>query len=169
MLFATAVAAAPVWTWIDENGRQHYSDRPVPGARQIELVGAQGFSPTLRSPSRATAPQTTPSTPPEQPYRTFDIASPADQETLWNIGGNLNVQIDMEPALQAGHRLDFYLDGQRVIIGSTASQLTVPDVFRGVHTLQGAILDASGREMQRSLVVTIMVHQTSIQNPNNAG
>jgi hypothetical protein len=75
----------------------------------------------------------------------------------------------MEPALQAGHRLDFYLDGQRVIIGSTASQLTVPDVFRGVHTLQAAILDASGREMQRSLVVTIMVHQTSIQNPNNAG
>jgi hypothetical protein len=171
MLFASAVAAAPAWTWIDENGRQHYSDRPVPGARQIELSGAQGFSTARRSTTGAVAAQTQSVTPAEEPfqaYQSFNILSPAHQETLWNIGGNLNVQVELRPALQPGHQLDVFLDGQRVIIGSTAPQFTVPDVFRGLHTLQAVIMDSSGREVLRSLAVTVMVQQTSIQNPNNA-
>ncbi|HEY5568069.1 MAG TPA: DUF4124 domain-containing protein, partial [Gammaproteobacteria bacterium] len=47
MLYAAALAAAPAWTWVDENGQRHFSDRPVEGAEQIELAGAQGFSATL--------------------------------------------------------------------------------------------------------------------------
>jgi hypothetical protein len=33
--------------------------------------------------------------------------------------------------------------------------------------LQAVVLDASGEEMLRSLAVTFMVMQTSLQNPNN--
>ena len=34
-LLATAVAAADTWTWTDEEGVVHYSDRPQPGATRI--------------------------------------------------------------------------------------------------------------------------------------
>jgi hypothetical protein len=102
-----------------------------------------------------------------QPYRTIAITSPVQQETLWNTAGILNVEIDLAPALRPGHVLDVYLDGERRNLNATSTRFTLPEVWRGVHTLQAIVLDASGRELTRSLAVTFMVQQTSIQNPNN--
>jgi hypothetical protein len=168
MLSTGASLAAPAWTWVDANGQQHFSDRPVPGARQIELAGAQGFS-------RATVPPRAPQSSGQAaaapvrsvPYTQFNVLSPSQQQTLWNIQGNLAVQVDLTPTLQAGHRLDAFLDGQRIPVQATGTQFTVPDVFRGLHTLQAVVVDSNGDEVLRSLAVTFMVQQTSIQNPNN--
>ena len=105
LLSALAVqiaSAAPAWTWVDAQGQVHYSDRPVPGARQIDLPGAQGFS--SPAPAATRAPQA--SVPTGPVYETFNIVSPAPQETLWNIGTNVNVLIELAPGLRPGHRVD---------------------------------------------------------------
>jgi hypothetical protein len=171
LLFVFAVPsafAAPVWTWVDSQGQVHYSDRPVPGARQIDLPSAQGFPAPSRAPStRAAEPSRAASSRGTTSYRAFNIVSPAPQETLWNIGGNLTVRIELQPALEAGHQLDVYLDGQRAYLSTTSLQLTVPNVFRGTHSLEAVIIDAAGREVQRSPAVPFIVQATSIQNPQN--
>lgn len=170
LLAVTIASAATVWTWVDENGQQHFSDRPVEGATQIEVQGAQGFTGLTPVPSAA-APGEVAETPTPgpviEPYSRFSVVSPSQQETLWNIEGNLSVQVDLEPALQAGHRLNAYVDGALVRVGASNSTFTVPEVYRGLHTLQAVIMDANGQEVLRSLAVTFMVQQTSIQNPNN--
>jgi hypothetical protein len=166
-LSMSSAGAAPAWTWTDENGTVHFSDRPVPGARQIELGGAQSI-PAMPAPVPAPAPAPAPAdTAAAQPYRTIAITSPVQQETLWNTAGILNVEIDLAPALRPGHVIDVYLDGERRNLNTTSTRVTLPEVWRGVHTLQAIVLDASGRELTRSLAVTFMVQQTSIQNPNN--
>jgi hypothetical protein len=170
-LLVTPVSGAPAWTWVDANGTVHFSDTPVPGARQIELTGAQGFgAPPPPAPASAapTGPgPTSQSTPrPASPYRTITIVSPASQETLWNIGGNLNVQVAIEPRLQPGHRLDLLIDGQRRNLNATGTQLSIPEVFRGVHTLLALVVDARGTEIARSPPTSFIVQQTSTQNPN---
>jgi hypothetical protein len=169
---AGTASAVTVWRWVDQNGVVHYSDRPVEGAERIELSSAQTFT-GARSDTSVTAQPTaaqSPSAPEQQtsPYRRFEVLSPAQQETLWNIGGTgLAVSVELEPPLHPGHRLDVYLDGMRRNLASTETQITVPEVFRGVHTLQAVIVDESGTELVRTLAVTFMVQQTSIQNPNN--
>jgi hypothetical protein len=171
-LLVTPVSGAPAWTWVDANGTVHFSDTPVPGARQIELTGAQGFGapppPPVQAPATASSrpSSTTQSTQPTSPYRAINIVSPAQQETLWNTGGNLNVQVALEPRLQPSHRLDLMLDGQRRNLNATGLQLSIQEVFRGVHTLSAVIVDASGMEIARSPATTFTVQQTSIQNPN---
>jgi hypothetical protein len=170
MLYAAALAAEPAWTWVDADGRRHYSDRPVEGATRVDLPGAQGFATARAAPTApASRSATTPTTAPEAApsYRSFTITSPAQEETLWNIGAILNVQLGINPGLQPGHRIDAYLDGQRVVIGQQAQQFTIPDVFRGLHTMYAVIRDAGGRELRRSPEVTFMVQQTSIANPVN--
>ncbi len=167
-LAMSTASAVTVWRWVDQNGVVHYSDRPVDGAERLELSGAQTFS--APPPIAATTPAASrTSTPPQQavPYRRFDIVSPAQQETLWNIGGTLDVQLELEPPLQAGHRLDVYVDGERRHLGATTLQITIPEMARGVHTLQGVVIDESGAELLRTLAVTFMVQQTSILNPHN--
>jgi hypothetical protein len=92
---------------------------------------------------------------------------PSQQETLWNIGANLNVQVVLEPGLQPGHRLDVFIDGQRKNLDTTSTQLAVPDVFRGIHSVQAVVIDVRGAEVLRSLATTFMVQQASVQNPNS--
>jgi hypothetical protein len=175
MLYAAALAAEPAWTWVDANGRRHYSDRPVEGATRIDLPGAQGFATsrqaaTAQPRSTTTAGATTTPTTAQNaalPYRSFTITSPAHEETLWNIGAVLNVRVGVDPGLQPGHRIDAYLDGQRVVVGEQSQQFTIPEVFRGLHTMYAVIRDAGGREQRRSPEITFMVQQTSIANPAN--
>jgi hypothetical protein len=164
-LSGTTATAAPAWTWVDANGTVHFSDRPQPGARQVELAGAQGFGfgATARSGPRATSPGD-----PAAPYQSIDIVSPAQQETLWNIGTVLNVQVRFQPALQPGHRYDLVLDGERRNVNTTNQRVALANVFRGTHTLEVVAIDASGAELMRSPPRTFFVQQTSVLNPNSA-
>jgi hypothetical protein len=173
LLFGLLVSSAqgtPAWTWVDANGQVHFSDTPVPGAKRIELANAQAFG---AAPRQSATRDSTTAAAPEQPadresrYRTFNITSPKQQETLWNTGSVVTVQIALEPRLQQGHRLDVFLDGERRNLSATSTTLTLSDVFRGIHTIQAVIVDQSGEEVLRSLATTFMVQQTSIQNPNN--
>jgi hypothetical protein len=66
--------------------------------------------------------------------------------------------------LISGHRIDVVLDGQRRNLNTATTQIAVPDVFRGEHTLAVTVIDTSGAEVIRSAPVRIMVQQTSVQN-----
>jgi hypothetical protein len=167
---ATSVSGAPAWTWVDANGQVHFSDTPVPGATRIELSSAQSFGSTPRQQAPAAGPtarQAAPEKPTGAPqrYHTFNIVSPKQQETLWNVGTMVNVRVELDPPLQPNHRLDVFLDGERRNLNSTSTDLALDGVNRGVHTLQAVIVDQSGGEVLRSLATTFMVQQTSIQNP----
>jgi len=168
---ATSVSGSPAWTWVDANGQVHYSDTPVPGATKIELSSAQSFGstqprrqePTTDPQGRSAAAEK--STGGAQSYRTFKIVSPKQQDTLWNVGTMVNVQIELDPPLRPGHRVDVYVDGARRNLNSTSTDLTLDDMNRGGHSLEAVILDQNGGEVLRSLATTFMIQQTSIQNP----
>jgi hypothetical protein len=178
LVLVSTARAAPAWTWVDEAGHRHFSDRPVPGATRIELPESR---PARREPAQETAPaaaaapagsevveETDSESPAIVDYERFDIINPIHEQTLWNIGGTLPVEVRLQPPLQRGHQIDVVLDGQRMGLSSLSEQLSVPDVYRGLHTLQAVVVDSSsGQEILRSGSVTIMVQQTSILNPNN--
>ena len=170
-LSAGAVHAAPAWRWVDANGQVHYSDTPVPGAKQIELSGAQGFGSSTTTqqsaPSKSPGQAPAKSTGPAQSYRAFNIVSPKQQETLWNVGTVVNVDVELDPPLAPNHLLDMYVDGERRNLNSQSTSLALQDIYRGVHTIQAVVVDQSGAEVIRSLATTFMVQQSSIQNPND--
>jgi Domain of unknown function (DUF4124) len=174
LLFAlttSLVHAAPAWRWVDANGQVHYSATPVPGATQIELSGAQTFGSSARQPAAANKSASQPasqrSTGANERYRAFNIVSPKQQETLWNVGTVVNVQIELDPPLQPSHLLDLFVDGQRRNLNTPSTDITLEDVYRGTHTIQAVVVDQSGAEVIRSLATTFMIQQSSIQNPNN--
>lgn len=165
-LLWTVAAGETAYRLVDENGVVHYSDRPMPGATQVELAAGQGVTvrPSARqAPSQPPAPQAAPG----PLYETFNVLQPAQQETLWNIGALLDVGLELSPGLEPDHHIGVYLDGQLIDLETRSMEFTLQDVFRGIHTLQAVVLDANGEDVLRSLAVTFMVQQTSIQNPNN--
>lgn len=166
LLLAGAAHGAEVYRWVDATGQAHYSDRWVPGAEKVVLEVAPGF----RAPPPASRPRAAQGAEPEPAgrYESLQILSPAQEEVLWNIEGQLRVSVQVAPGLLPGHRLRLYLDGNlaaELPPGSTDTQLQ--NVYRGVHTLKAEVADPAGRALASSPVVTFAVRQTSLQNPQN--
>ena len=167
LCLASLAASAETYRWVDENGVVNYSDRPHPGAEQVDLRAV----PTTRFAQPQVPDQTRDATAGEdagQSYESVTIQRPQPEETLWNLEGLLNVQISVQPAIASGHRLRLYLDGQAVNgVPARATSFTIDRVFRGEHTLRAAIEDSGGRRLIESQTVRFFVQQTSTQNPNN--
>lgn len=163
LLLAAGSVSAQAYRWVDENGVVHYSDRPEPGAERIDLPSDKTVarrSPPAASRTRPAGEQ--PTNPAAFKYESLDIASPAAEETLWNIEGALNVTLNLQPPLQDGHQVRVYFDGNPTLVEGTSFQIT--EVYRGVHNLQAEVLDATGKLMIRSVPNRFYVQQNSIIN-----
>lgn len=162
---ASTTASAQAYRWVDDAGIVHYSDRPQPGAEQIALpkpntsnrLSSRSSNTTRSNPSADAAEK------PKAPvrYESFTVVSPAPEETLWNIDGALNVSLALSPALQPGHQVRVYFDGQARIVTSANFQLE--NVYRGAHNLQAEILDETGKLMIRSQASRFYVQQNKVQ------
>ena len=168
LLCATAVAG-PAYRWVDENGQVHYSDRPREGAETIQLPVYKSSQPRGVAQRPATPQPAADAQPePSKPYQTLDIVRPEMQETLWNTGGVLDVSVNIQPRLAANHRMVVYLDGEALDFNPGSPNFQLTDVYRGMHTIQVAVVDAFDQQIVRSLPVQFMIQQTSILNPQRA-
>ena len=162
-LLGSAVALAQAYTWVDDEGVTHYSDRPQEGATPVNLseysrnTGAQLYRPTR--PAAAEAGDAEEKAGPFK-YASLVIASPGAEETLWNIEGVLNVSLALSPGLQSGHQVRVYFDGQARDVSGTSIQ--IEDVYRGVHNIQAEVIDETGKLMIRSQTNRFYVQQNSI-------
>ncbi len=151
------------YTWTDEDGVVHYSDRPRPGAQEVDLGKYSAPSPARRQPVRRSTPAVRETENDEAApfrYESLAVAAPAAEQTLWNIEGVLNVSLALNPALRPGHQVRVYYDGNPRTVTGTSFQLQ--EVWRGMHNLQAEVLDETGRLMIRSEPIRFYVQQTSI-------
>jgi len=161
-LLAASAALADTYMWTDDEGIVHYSDRPHPGAKRIVIDDPNSSrSPAPRSNQASSAgdDDTADNAGPFR-YESFEVATPGAEETLWNIEGSLNVSLALSPALQPGHQVRVYFDGNPQIVPSTSFQLA--EVYRGVHNLQAEVLDETGKMMIRSRTNRFYVQQSTV-------
>jgi hypothetical protein len=163
--------AGEMWRWTDERGVVHYSDRPHPGAERVDIGPAQTFPSLAPAPERPAAPPPAAAREPVRSplfvYTRFSVVSPAQGETLWNLGGELNVELAVEPPLAPQHVLRVFLDGAEVKdVPQGDTRFTVGEVFRGERRLRVAVVDAQGRELASTDPVVFYVQQASLLNPN---
>jgi len=161
-------AATEVYRWTDEDGNVIFSDVPREGAEQIEIgevstVPAQRVPPPQGGGSEASA------TKAGETYTAVRITAPADEATIRNQQ-KLDVRVNVEPALDigAGHRVQFYFDGEPYAEPVAGTAVVVQPLERGTHQLGAAVIDAAGDTLRRADTLTIYVHQQSVLNPSPA-
>ncbi len=150
-------ADAAIYTWVDEDGEVHYSDRPHPGAQQLEVSTTLSVDPSwipdqtlLDEAKRGLAGS----------YQSFSILEPQDKETIRTNERLVVVRIILEPALQAGHQIRYYLDGVRV--GDerlTSTYFTIRGVERGPHSLRAELLDDKGQKIAETDQVVFILRK----------
>lgn len=161
-VLSSTAHATDVWKWVDEKGITHYSDQPVVGATKIEVRTGNAIE---SAPPAAASESATPQ-PAVTNYRNFEIWRPEPDQTFSNTGGQINVEIRIEPALQPLHQLSLYLDGKLVTgFARNALSYSLTDVPRGSHQVTAAVADRNGKTIQETSSVVFQVRQESIANP----
>ncbi len=166
-ILVLALGAADVYRWIDADGQAHYTDRPQPGAERVTIdVGPSTSSPdTGASPSSNTQAPDDGTGSPVFSYRSLTITTPAQEQVLWNIEGQLDVAAAVQPALRSGHALQFYLDGRMAQADAGRTQTQYPEVFRGEHSLRVEVVDEEGKTLITSPTSRFFVRQRALPNP----
>jgi hypothetical protein len=101
-----------LWSWKDSDGVVHYSDRPVPGAKRIEIATM-----TPESAPPPAPPVTTPSGAPKaaapvDQYEVLEIYAPEDGESFFGLESQVTVRVRSDPELIPGHQLRVFIDSQ---------------------------------------------------------
>jgi hypothetical protein len=172
MLCATSAYAQhstrELWTWTDANGVTHFSDRPVPGARRIELATTSPPPPSAAPAPAATPPSTDRRTATAVQYRLLEIWEPEQDASFFGADVAVNVRMRVEPDLAPGHRVLLFLDGRRVEGATDALEQTLTGVARGTHSLTAVIWDDQ-KELFRSQPRVFHVRQPSVNAPAAVG
>lgn len=171
MFLALSASATELWRWKDADGAVHYSDQPVKGAERIDVqmtqrsTGASEPTSEAASGSRGTSESRSEAAAPPVNYTRCAVASPQNDE-VFNTVSAVNARVDIEPALQAGHRLQVFLNG-RAYPDWPANQFayTLSDLYRGSYTLNVRVLDANGRALCTGSTINFHVRQPSVLAP----
>jgi hypothetical protein len=166
---ALTAGAAEIWRWKDANGVVHYSDQPRPGAERISAgspaPGSVPLPDVVAQPGEASGGRV------QQPeaYTSCTVASPAHDENFQGVQP-VYVQLSVEPQLQPGHRIQLLVNGAALPEWpAAATSYTLPEVFRGSHTLSVRVLDARGRPVCSGPSITFHVRQQSLIRPGRSG
>jgi hypothetical protein len=99
-------------------------------------------------------------------YHNFEIWRPESDQVITNTGGQVNVEIRIEPTVQSLHQLNLYLDG-KLVTGFARNALSYPltNVPRGSHQVTAVVTDQYGKTVQESAPIVFQVRQESIAQP----
>lgn len=137
-----------------------FSDQPSKDAKEIVVpAGSTYTAPDL--------PQFVPSTSTAKTsrafnYTSFQITAPENDATILVDATAVTVQVNLQPGLQSGHKLQFLYDGQ--VTEASGLSYTYQDLERGSHTLQARVVDKADNEIQSTATVTIHVKRTIARN-----
>ena len=168
-LASQAQTRREVWQWRDADGVTHFSDYPQPGARKIILNGSP--TTTTAAPPASAAAATRPAAQPaarDVVYNRLEIWSPENGASFFESDSVISIRIRAEPEVGPTDRLLTYLDG-KLLPGENATEHSLTNVERGVHSVTSVIVNRDGRELIRSEPVVFHMKQTNVANPRNQG
>lgn len=158
----TTASAAEVYKTVDAEGHVVYSDKKTPGAEIINTQSVPTYTPPTSVTQSAPVPQKTPPAAFKK-YEKVEVVSPANEETIWDNEGNVQVNVNLVPNLQMdlNHKIRLFLNEDKIAeVASTQFQLANLD--RGSFTLRAVVVDAQGREVGRSSPTNFHLRRQSV-------
>ena len=150
---------AVLYKGVDAEGNVVYSDQP--------FVDAERYTPppiSVMDAPRAVSDkkEKAEEKPVKFEYTKFNIASPANNETLRDEAF-VNVTLELKPGLNAeeDHSIWLTMDGKILVKNSKSLNLQLDNIERGAHQIQALIKDSSGKRVLRTQTVIFHMHRST--------
>lgn len=153
--FASVAQAAAIYTWKDENGIIHFSDKPQKNAKTVELPPAKtqkSLKPLAATiDDKATLPA---------PFVRF--LTPIHEETVRDNSGNITVEALSNRPLEAPFAYRLLLDQTPHGEIQSKNQWQLSNIDRGEHTLQLQLLKGQ-QVIATSPAITVYLHRAQVR------
>ncbi|MDH5735184.1 MAG: DUF4124 domain-containing protein [Gammaproteobacteria bacterium] len=158
---------AELYKWVDKNGETFYSDEPPHENAEQLIPPPLTTTPAIKyKPKEKAKPKEEHA---ETIYKLFKINSPAQDETIRDNTGNINITLLLEPELDIknGHTISILVDSQKKIEGSTGLTAGLKNIDRGTHSIQAVIKNKKKKIIKSSNSVTVHVFRQSTALPQH--
>ncbi len=92
------------------------------------------------------------------------LIEPSEERAYRRPAQNINVSVQIKPALQAGDSISIYFDDKEVAKGLNASIATV-DILPGEHSVQAVVKNKEAQVLQQvSRTIYVIQNNTTLQN-----
>jgi uncharacterized protein DUF4124 len=158
-------AQAEVYRLVDKKGNVTFSDQPHPSAEKIEIETLPSYTPVAIPESVSEQQQEGDQ---EVPRYKVTILTPANDETIRNNAGLVNINAKVTPPLDQDRndQLTIKLDGQTLGEPNTSPNFTLSEVERGTHTVQVIVVDKDKKAIKSSKKITF--HLQRVAAPRKA-
>ncbi len=157
LLYLTSTFAG-VYKSVDEDGNIIFTDKPVPGAEEIQVDEVQTIKAPETKPFKYTP---RPKPVPDGGYTGIVITNPSEGQVIRDNTGNVTISVSVAPRLQTnlGDRLILYMDGQAVREGSSGS-FSLENIDRGTHEIYAAV-ERDGKKVTSSSPVSFTLQRAT--------
>ena len=151
---------AAVYKIINPDGTVTFSDRPQEGAEELDVGTVQTIDADVPAKSRE-APET------EFPaYELFEVATPKNDETFRDNGGQVSITLVLQPKLFRDHTISIFMDGKDLGGGGgRTTSVTLSNVDRGSHRVHATVVGKDGEQIVSTAAVTFHLHRASVISP----
>ena len=162
LLLVLLPAHAAIYKQVDENGKVTFTDRPEGKAVQPEDL------PTINSQPALELPDNSKSKSAGADGTDFQVAIlfPANGSHIPAGQRDIEVQVEVWPALPEGYSLQAYLNGAPYGAAATVTSLLLQEVYRGEHQIRVDLIDPDGEIVAASSPVTITVFRPTVNKPS---
>lgn len=164
-------ASAAIYRSVDSNGIITYSDQPTVSAEAVALPKASVSTKPPAAVSSVQAKTENTNKEKKEPYATFEMQTPKDQETIQNVA-DITLSVDIQPALQKGDTVQFFLDDHAVNDASANTSTVVsktdndkPILTRGTHTIYAELYNEKNEKIKTTPEITVFIHYASALFP----
>lgn len=157
----TFAASAELYKGLNEEGHVVYSDQPFENSEKYTPASLSVISSRKVTPKKKAATEEEPA---EFKYTDFDIASPKNNETIWDAP-QINISLRLKPDLNLaeGHTAWLLMDGKVVVKNSNSTSLQIGRAERGAHQLQAQVRDKEGKIVVRTRSIIVHIKNTVVR------
>ncbi len=173
----TEVVKKEFYTWKDEYGVTHFSDKPQKGAQKVEIVEPtviESFRPkvketeeyeSIKQPFPQGKEAGNPDFAPAPKLAKFSISQPAHDTQIVANDGKVEVSIVAEPKSEA-FQYRLLMDQKIVAPLQKGTKFVLNNVERGTHTLQAEAIDTKGNLKHRTKSIKVHVFRAFARRSN---
>lgn len=168
LLLVPLAAHAEIYRSVDSAGNVVYSDQPRPGSKPVKLPGISTYKPSAAT--RAAEKAKAPAPPGATSSHQVTITNPADQATIRDNAGNVPVQVQVQPPLDAaaGQRLSVSVDGSSDVYTATSNSFQLQNINRGTHTVTVWVVGPNDEPLGPKATTTFFMHHTTLKQSQKA-
>ena len=163
MIAVISVSNAQIYKWTDSQGLVHFSDTPHDGAEKLKIPEAQTFSaPTIPKVKLPEDEDDNKLSAKDHSYKKVAITQPLNEATIWNNNGSALVQVELDPSLAKGDKVQLLFDGSPLGEPQDNLLFQLNGVYRGAHTLAVQVLDENGAVLITSDTITFFMQRARV-------